>query len=51
MVGLSGSGSCPECGLAIRRNNFRFQLFEDASIDKEIDVRKRILKRVWKIRF
>ena len=40
----TGSGSCPECGIALRRNNFRIQLFEDASIDKEVDIRKRILK-------
>lgn len=39
-----GSGSCPECGIALRRNNFRIQLFEDALIDKEVDIRKRILR-------
>eukprot|EP00095_Tigriopus_kingsejongensis_P003705 maker-scaffold382_size189932-snap-gene-0.30 protein:Tk03705 transcript:maker-scaffold382_size189932-snap-gene-0.30-mRNA-1 annotation:"cdk-activating kinase assembly factor" len=39
-----GSGSCPECGIALRRVNFRHQLFEDASIDKEVDIRRRILR-------
>ena len=39
-----GSGSCPECGVTLRRNNFRHQLFEDSQIDKEVDIRKRILK-------
>ncbi|TRY67553.1 hypothetical protein TCAL_05514 [Tigriopus californicus] len=39
-----GSGACPECGIALRRANFRHQLFEDASIDKEVDIRKRILR-------
>jgi len=39
-----GSGSCPECGIPLRRTNFRFQLFEDASIDKEVDIRRRLLR-------
>lgn len=40
----SGSGSCPECGIPLRRSNFRQQLFEDSAVDKEVDIRKRILK-------
>lgn len=39
-----GSGACPDCKTPLRRNNFRVQLFEDAAVDKEVDVRKRILK-------
>nr|CAG4647332.1 EOG090X0BPM [Megafenestra aurita]SVE92601.1 EOG090X0BPM [Megafenestra aurita] len=39
-----GSGACPECKIPLRRNNFRIQLFEDAAVDKEVDIRKRILK-------
>ena len=39
-----GSGACPECATPLRRNNFRLQLFEDALIDKEVDIRKRVLK-------
>ena len=39
-----GSGACPECKIPLRRNNFRVQLFEDAAVDKEVDIRKRILK-------
>ncbi|XP_002735198.1 CDK-activating kinase assembly factor MAT1-like [Saccoglossus kowalevskii] len=39
-----GSGSCPECNTALRRNNFRLQLFEDPVVEKEVDIRKRILK-------
>ncbi|XP_058820194.1 CDK-activating kinase assembly factor MAT1 [Topomyia yanbarensis] len=41
---LKGSGSCPECNVALRRSNFRVQLFEDSKVDKEIQIRKRILK-------
>ena len=39
-----GSGSCPECEVTLRRANFKLQLFEDASIDKEDDVRRRVLR-------
>lgn len=31
---IKGSGACPDCGTALRRNNFRLQLFEDASVEK-----------------
>ncbi|KAG8236334.1 hypothetical protein J437_LFUL010468, partial [Ladona fulva] len=41
---LKGSGSCPECNVPLRRSNFRVQLFEDAGVEKEVDIRKRILK-------
>ncbi|XP_026316146.1 CDK-activating kinase assembly factor MAT1 [Hyposmocoma kahamanoa] len=41
---LKGSGSCPDCNVPLRRNNFRVQLFEDAMVEKEIDIRKRVLK-------
>ncbi|CAG9762381.1 unnamed protein product [Ceutorhynchus assimilis] len=41
---LKGSGSCPDCKIPLRRNNFRVQLFEDASVEKEVDIRKRVLR-------
>ncbi|XP_013186694.1 CDK-activating kinase assembly factor MAT1 [Amyelois transitella] len=41
---LKGSGSCPECNVPLRRSNFRVQLFEDPMVEKEIDIRKRVLK-------
>ncbi|KAK9502588.1 hypothetical protein O3M35_011334 [Rhynocoris fuscipes] len=41
---LKGSGSCPECQVPLRRSNFRVQLFEDPVIEKEVDIRKRILR-------
>uniref|UniRef100_A0A1Y1MRU0 CDK-activating kinase assembly factor MAT1 n=1 Tax=Photinus pyralis TaxID=7054 RepID=A0A1Y1MRU0_PHOPY len=41
---LKGSGSCPDCRIALRRNNFRVQLFEDATVEKEVDIRKRVLR-------
>jgi len=44
MLFVKGSGSCPECNIPLRRTNFRLQLFEDANIDKEIDIRRRILR-------
>lgn len=44
MLFIKGSGACPECGTALRRNNYRLQVFEDAFVEKEVDIRKRILK-------
>ncbi|XP_067634042.1 CDK-activating kinase assembly factor MAT1 [Eurosta solidaginis] len=41
---LKGSGSCPECLVPLRRNNFRVQLFEDPMVEKEVDIRKRVLR-------
>lgn len=44
MLFIKGSGACPECGTALRRNNYRLQVFEDAFVEKEVDIRKRILR-------
>ncbi|GAB0093213.1 CDK-activating kinase assembly factor MAT1 [Sergentomyia squamirostris] len=41
---LKGSGSCPECNVPLRRSNFRIQLFEDPMVEKEVNIRKRILR-------
>ncbi len=41
---VRGSGGCPECGIALRRTNFRVQLFEDAVVEKEVDIRKKVLR-------
>ncbi|XP_012283951.1 CDK-activating kinase assembly factor MAT1 [Orussus abietinus] len=41
---LKGSGACPECQIPLRRTNFRVQMFEDSMVEKEIDIRKRILR-------
>jgi len=41
---VRGSGQCPQCNTNLRRNNFKLQFFEDASIEKEIEIRKRVLK-------
>ncbi|XP_038631540.1 CDK-activating kinase assembly factor MAT1 isoform X1 [Scyliorhinus canicula] len=41
---VRGSGNCQECGTALRKNNFRVQLFEDPTVDKEVDIRKKVLK-------
>lgn len=41
---LKGSGNCPECGVALRRSNFRVQLFEDSQVEKEVDIRRRVLR-------
>lgn len=48
LIGISliflGSGSCPECDVPLRRNNFRVQMFENPMVEKEVDIRRRILR-------
>ena len=44
---MRGSGTCPECNISLRRTNFRLQFFEDATIEKEIEIRKRVLEQEW----
>lgn len=41
---VKGSAACPQCNIALRRTNFRVQIFEDSSVEKELDIRRRILK-------
>ncbi|XP_070495667.1 CDK-activating kinase assembly factor MAT1 [Chironomus tepperi] len=40
---VKGANTCPECNIPLRRNNYRVQLF-DPHVEKELDIRKRILK-------
>ncbi|KAK3773599.1 hypothetical protein RRG08_022308 [Elysia crispata] len=41
---VKGSGVCPECNTSLRRTNFRLQLFEDPFVEKEIDIRRKVLR-------
>ncbi|XP_043930418.1 CDK-activating kinase assembly factor MAT1 [Protopterus annectens] len=41
---VRGSGNCPDCNTPLRKNNFRVQLFEDPTVDKEVEIRKKVLK-------
>lgn len=41
---VKGSAACSQCNIPLRRANFRVQLFEDASVEKELDIRRRILR-------
>lgn len=43
-ISIVGSGTCPECNVLLRRVNFRYQMFEDPQVEKEIDIRRRILR-------
>ncbi|XP_065195094.1 CDK-activating kinase assembly factor MAT1-like [Sycon ciliatum] len=38
------TSNCLDCGKLLRRSEFRAQLFEDASVEREVDIRKRILR-------
>lgn len=41
---VRGSGECRQCHMILRKNNFRDQIFEDAEVEKDTDVRKKVLK-------
>lgn len=41
---VKGSAACPECQISLRRGNFRMQLFEDPLVEKEVDIRKRVVR-------
>ncbi|XP_050419642.1 CDK-activating kinase assembly factor MAT1 [Adelges cooleyi] len=41
---IKGSGPCPKCLTPLRRNGFKLQQFEDAAVDVEVEIRKRILR-------
>nr|CAH8874282.1 unnamed protein product [Trichobilharzia regenti]CAH8874284.1 unnamed protein product [Trichobilharzia regenti] len=40
---VRGSGLCAQCKTPIRKTNFRYQLFEDPLVQKEVDIRKKVL--------
>jgi CDK-activating kinase assembly factor MAT1 len=35
---------CPECGVALRRSLYRAQQFEDPVVEREVDIRKKVLQ-------
>ncbi|XP_076033579.1 CDK-activating kinase assembly factor [Oratosquilla oratoria] len=41
---IKESGQCPECEIVLKRSKFRFQVFEDPMVEKEIDIRRRVMK-------
>ncbi len=44
VVFVHPSAPCPECGLSLRKNQFRLQQFDDSRVEIEVDIRKKILK-------
>jgi len=44
IVFIKGSGNCTTCNVLLRRNGFRFQVFDDPLVEKELDIRKKVLK-------
>lgn len=39
-----GQAPCYECGLNLKRSGFRIQLFDDPMVDREVHLRKKVLK-------
>jgi len=38
------SAACPQCGVPLRRSQFRVQQFEDDYVEKDVNIRKKVLK-------
>lgn len=51
MLFVRGSGNCVQCDTPLRKSNFRVQLFEDPAVDKEVEIRKKVLKMYNKRHF
>jgi len=43
-VFIRPSAPCPECHRPLKRSQFRLQQFEDSWVEREVDIRKKILK-------
>ena len=41
---VRGSAPCPSCKLVLKKSAFKTKRFEDSSVEREVDIRKRILK-------
>lgn len=39
-----GPAACPVCGQIVRKQQFSAQIFEDLSVEEEVNVRKRVAK-------
>jgi len=39
-----GAHNCHECGRSLRKNNFRLQIFESGAVEKEVDIRRRVMR-------
>uniref|UniRef100_A0A8D8YPI9 CDK-activating kinase assembly factor MAT1 n=1 Tax=Cacopsylla melanoneura TaxID=428564 RepID=A0A8D8YPI9_9HEMI len=46
---LKGTGNCYECNQPLRRGNFKEQLFDDSHVEKEVEIRKKLLKEYNKV--
>ncbi|XP_069187326.1 CDK-activating kinase assembly factor MAT1 isoform X2 [Procambarus clarkii] len=44
MYFIKESGQCSECGMVLKRSKFRVQVFEDPVVEKEIDIRRKVMK-------
>nr|CAG4636447.1 EOG090X0BPM [Eubosmina coregoni]SVE70010.1 EOG090X0BPM [Eubosmina coregoni] len=47
---VKGSGNCLECSYPLKKSNFRVQMFEDSNVDKEVSIRRKVLKDFNKTR-
>lgn len=44
VVFIRPTAPCPECGVALRRSLYRAQQFEDPMVEREVDIRRKVLQ-------
>ena len=41
------AGPCPQCQTILKRDKFRVQFFEDADMDKEVEIRRKVTQELF----
>lgn len=44
MYFIKESAQCPECEIVLKRSKFRVQVFEDPIVEKEIEIRRKVMR-------
>ncbi|XP_065314140.1 CDK-activating kinase assembly factor MAT1-like isoform X2 [Gordionus sp. m RMFG-2023] len=47
IFGTRASGHCPECHITLKRSQYHLQVFQDSSVEREVEIRKRLSKEVF----
>ena len=43
---VKGAGKCPTCDVTLKRSQFRIQLYDDEAVEKDLQIRRKLLKEI-----
>lgn len=43
---VKGAAKCPTCDVVLKRTQFRIQLYDDEAVEKDLEIRRRLLKDI-----